>query len=392
MSDTTATTGRSSSKTLLSRLPNLSNWGMYPVVIIIALVAAAVVPGFASTTNIRNIIEQSAVLAVLTAAEVLVLLTGRFDLSLESIVGFAPMVVAVLATSYGLPGVASLPVALAIGLLVGFVNGFLVVKVGLQPFIATLGMLLFLRGAMLIISSGKAVNNSNGQLDGLAFLGQFRFTGVLLATWVAVVVLLAAAFLTRRHRFGRALYAIGGNEGAARAAGIPADRTLWSVFTIAGGLAALAGVMLVGRLNSVAVSQGENLIFDVFAAAVIGGVALDGGKGTIFGALSGVLLLGSVSDLLTLAAVPSYWVQATRGAIILIAMIVAAVVTKRRLKRQQQQLLRRAAASATPAATPGSPTAADATSAGGAHPVGSQLPADASSTTSSSRSGAGGAA
>lgn len=338
MSEATATEGLPARRTLASRLPNLSNWGMYPVVIILALLAAVLVNGFASATNIRNIIEQSAVLAVLTAAEVLVLLTGRFDLSLESIVGFAPMVVAVLATSYGLPGVASLPLALAIGMFVGFINGFLVVKVGLQPFIATLGMLLFLRGAMLIISSGKAVYNSTGQLNGLAFLGQFRLAGFLIATWVAVLVLIAAAFLTRRHRFGRALYAIGGNEGAARAAGIPVNRTLWTVFTIAGGLAALAGVMLVGRLNSVAVSQGENLVFDVFAAAVIGGVALEGGKGTIFGALSGVLLLGIVSDLLTLAAVPSYWVQATRGAIILVAMIVAAVATKRRVKRQQQAL------------------------------------------------------
>lgn len=346
MSESSARTARPNNRSLVSRL-SLTNLSMYPVVVILAVAAALFVRSFAAPNNLLNIVEQSAVLAVLVAAEVLVLLTGRFDLSLESIVGFAPMVVAVLATSYGLPQAASIPLALAIGLFVGFFNGFLVVKVGLQPFIATLGMLLFLRGVMLIISSGKAVYNSNGNLDGLAFLGQFRIAGVLTATWVAVLVLIATAFLTRRHRFGRSLYAIGGNEGAARAAGVPVDRVLWMVFTLAGGLAALAGVMLVGRLNTVAVSQGQNLIFDVFAAAVIGGIALEGGKGTIFGAVSGVLLLGIVSNLLTLAAVPSYWVQATRGAIILIAMIVAAVAAGRRAKRQQQSLRRPPAATST---------------------------------------------
>jgi len=359
MSDSSAPADRSSSRrTWVSRLP-MANLGMYPVVLIIALTASIFVGGFATPTNLRNIIEQSAVLAVVVAAEVLVLLTGRFDLSLESIVGFAPMVVAVLAASHGLPQAASVPLALAIGLLVGFVNGFLVVKVGLQPFIATLGMLLFLRGSMLIISSGKAVYNSDGQLDGLAWLGQFRFAGILTATWVAVLVLIATSFLTRRHRFGRSLYAIGGNEGAARAAGIPVDRVLWTVFTIAGGLAALAGVMLVGRLNTVAVSQGQNLIFDVFAAAVIGGIALEGGKGTIFGAVSGVLLLGIVSNLLTLASVSSYWVDATRGAIILIAMIVAAVAANRRAKRQQQALRRPPGSTGTSTASGGGNTGTD---------------------------------
>ncbi len=387
MSDTSAPADRSTRPTWASRLP-LGNLGMYPVVLILALAASLFVSGFATPTNLRNIIEQGAVLAVVVAAEVLVLLTGRFDLSLESIVGFAPMVVAVLATSHGLPQAASVPLALAIGLLVGFVNGFLVVKVGLQPFIATLGMLLFLRGAMLIISSGKAVYNSDGNLDGLAWLGQLRLVGLLTATWVAVLVLIATAFLTRRHRFGRSLYAIGGNEGAARAAGIPVNRVLWTVFTLAGGLAALAGVMLVGRLNTVAVSQGQNLIFDVFAAAVIGGIALEGGKGTIFGAVSGVLLLGIVSNLLTLASVPSYWVDATRGAIILIAMIVAAVAANRRAKRQQQALRRTPGSTGTSTASGGDNTG----TSGGARVEQQAVPTGSTASNARSATQPGGAA
>lgn len=305
------------------------HWGMYPLVLIFAVVAAIAVSNFASANNIRNIVEQSAVLAVLTAALVLVLLTGRFDLSLESTVGFAPMAAAATVTYLGVPSSLGIPLAIIVGALVGFVNGFLIVKVGLQPFIATLGMLVFLRGAMLIISSGKAIYNT-GELDGMMVLGQTRIVGILAATWVAAIIIVVLAIITKRHKFGRALYAIGGNESASRAAGIPVDRTLWTVFIVAGALAAVAGLMLSGRLNSVPVTQGDGLIFDAFAAAVIGGVVLTGGKGTIYGALSGVLLLGIVSNLLTLANVPSYWVQATRGAIILIAMIIAAVVEMRR--------------------------------------------------------------
>lgn len=318
---------------LWARVKRIS-WGMYPLVLFFAIVAALFIPNFGSGNNLLNIVEQSAVLAVLTAAEVLVLLTGRFDLSLESIVGFAPMVAAALVTYAAIPSAIGIPIAIAVGAFVGFVNGFLIVKVKLQPFIATLGMLVFLRGAMLIMSSGKAVYNTGG-LDGLMALGQFRMAGILTATWVGLGVIIVLAIITRQHRFGRALYSIGGNEGAARAAGIPADRTLWLVYIFAGALAALAGVMLSGRLNSIPVTQGDGLIFDVFAAAVIGGVALEGGKGTILGALSGVLLLGMVTNLLTLANVPSYWVQATRGAIILIAMIVASVLEMRRRRALQ---------------------------------------------------------
>lgn len=305
------------------------HWGMYPLVLFLAVVAAIVVPNFAAPDNLRNIVEQSGVLAVLTAAEVLVLLTGRFDLSLESIVGFAPMAAAVLVTHAALPSSLGIPIAIFVGAIVGFVNGFLIVKVRLQPFIATLGMLVLLRGAMMIISSGKAVYNT-GELDGMMWLGQTRITGILTATWLAAAIVVLLAILTTRHRFGRALYAIGGNESASRAAGIPVDRTLWLVYILAGALAATAGLMLSGRLNSIPLSQGDGLIFDVFAAAVIGGVALTGGKGTIYGALSGVLLLAIVSNLLTLANVSSYWVEATRGCIILLAMIIAALAEIRR--------------------------------------------------------------
>ena len=131
------------------------------------------------------------------------------------------------------------------------------------------------------------------------------------------------ASMLRYHRLGRALYAIGGNAEAARAAGIRVERITWGVYVLAGMLAAVGGLVITGYVGAISANQGNGMIFTVFAAAVIGGISLDGGKGTMLGALTGVLLLGVVQNLLTLAQVPSFWIQAIYGAIILGSLMIA---------------------------------------------------------------------
>jgi simple sugar transport system permease protein len=149
------------------------------------------------------------------------------------------------------------------------------------------------------------------------------FLGLPLAVWLAALAFAIAGLMLRYHRLGRALYAIGGNPEAARAAGIRVERITWGVYVLAGILAALGGLAITGYVGAISANQGNGLIFTVFAAAVIGGISLDGGKGTMFGALTGVLLLGIVGNLLTLAQVPSFWIQAIYGAIILGSLMVA---------------------------------------------------------------------
>ena len=127
----------------------------------------------------------------------------------------------------------------------------------------------------------------------------------------------------RYHSFGRAIYAVGGNPEAARAAGIRVERVIWIVYIVGCGLAAFAGLLLTGRLASVLSGQGQNMIFTVFAACVIGGISLNGGRGTMFGALTGVLLLGVIANILTLSRIQSYWIDAAFGAVILISLVVA---------------------------------------------------------------------
>jgi simple sugar transport system permease protein len=161
--------------------------------------------------------------------------------------------------------------------------------------------------------------------DGYLYLGSGKWLGVPVSIWIAGILYLVFGLFLRFHRLGRALYAIGGNADAARAAGIRVERVLWGTLIVSGTLAALAGLMLTGRIASVVTSQGQNMIFYVFAAAVIGGISLNGGKGRLLGALTGVLLLGILQNVLTLAEIPAFWIDAVYGGIILVALVLGRV-------------------------------------------------------------------
>jgi simple sugar transport system permease protein len=202
------------------------------------------------------------------------------------------------------------------------VNGFMVVRLKLNAFIVTLAMLIILRGMLVGATSGRTLFDLPDAFYALMTIG---FLGLPLAVWLAALAFAIAGFLLRYHRLGRALYAIGGNAEAARAAGIRVERITWGVYILAGTLASIGGLVTTGYVGAISANQGNGVIFTVFAAAVIGGISLDGGKGTMFGALTGVLLLGVVQNVLTLAQVPSFWIQAIYGAIILGSLMVARI-------------------------------------------------------------------
>lgn len=306
---------------------------MYPVLALLVLVGAVVAPNFATTINLINILEQVSVLGLTTIGLTFVVLIGRLDLSLEGIVGFAPMLAAVClvpATAGGigieLPSWMGLVVALGTAGLIGYFNGFMVVRVGLNPFISTLGLLVLLRGGVLIVSNGRSIYSPG---PALTYLGSAKLFGLPVSVLVFALVAIVIGLVFKYHRYGRALYAIGGNEDAARAAGINVDRVIWSAFVYAALLAGLAGVLMTGRLDSAVTTQGQGIIFSAFAAAVIGGVSLGGGRGTMVGLVSGVLLIGVINNLLTLAQVPSFYVQASTGAVIIVAAVLTTVASRR---------------------------------------------------------------
>lgn len=316
-----------------ARILRSRGFALVPVLVLLVIIGSLLNSVFLSPANIMNILQQSAVLAIVVVAEAMVLIVGRFDLSLESIVGFAPAIAALVVVStttggngMGLPPLVGLLILFLVGGFVGFLNGFFVVRLGLNAFMVTLAMLIILRGLLLGTTNGATLF---GLPPEFTFLGTGRIYGVPISILVAIVVAVAVGLILRYHRFGRAMYAIGGNIDAARAAGVRVERTIWIVFIVAGLLSALAGLLLVGRIASVTANMGQNLIFTVMAAAVVGGVALTGGVGGVFGAMTGVLLLGVTQNILTLSAVSSFWIDAVFGAIILAALALGRLTSRR---------------------------------------------------------------
>lgn len=331
--DTTGamTAGPTRSTVMSIAAGRLRDLALLPALVALAIVGAVISPAFLTQANIYTILTSSAALAMLVLAESLIIITGKFDLSLESVAGFAPALGAMLvipaATSgFGteLPTVVGILAVLALGAAVGFVNGLLVVRFQLNAFIVTLAMLIILRGMLVGATNGRTLFDLPEAFYALMIM---TFLGLPLAVWLAAIAFAIAAIVLKYHRLGRALYAIGGNPEAARAAGIRVERVIWGVYMLAGVLASIGGLMITGYVGAVSANQGNGMIFTVFAAAVIGGISLDGGRGTMFGALTGVLLLGVVQNVLTLAQVPSFWIQAIYGAIILGALMVARIAS-----------------------------------------------------------------
>ena len=317
-------------RSVRSRSIDLARWrdlALLPALALLIAVGAWVSPSFLTRANLISVLGASAALALVVLAESLIVIVGKFDLSLESTVGFAPALGAMLvmpATSAGFgwqwSPAAGLVAIVAIGALIGWINGLLVVRLRLNAFIVTLAMLIVLRGMLVGATKGGTLFDMPPSFFALATV---TVLGLPLSVWLAAVAFGFAAFMLRYHRIGRALYAIGGNAQAARAAGIRVERVIWGVFVLGSALAAIGGIVVTGYVGAINANQGNGMIFTVFAAAVIGGISLDGGKGTMLGALTGVLLLGVVQNLLTLAQVPSFWIQAIYGAIILGSLMIA---------------------------------------------------------------------
>ncbi|MEV8099543.1 ABC transporter permease [Kitasatospora sp. NPDC085879] len=310
-------------------LARLRDLALVPAIVVIAIVGQIVNPVFLQADNLINVLQTMSEMALLVLAQTMILIVKKMDLSLESTMGLAPGVAAWLVVPVGaghglglLSGAWAIPVTLAVGALVGVINSLLIIRFGLNGFIVTLGMLIVLRGILTGISGGQTFFQLP---DSMLYLGTAQWFGMPASIWICLALFAIAIVVLGWTSFGRSLYAIGGNVDAAKAGGIRTDRVLWIVIVTGSVLAALAGLMLSGRLASVASAQGNGYIFTVFAAAVIGGISLNGGRGTMFGAFCGILLLFMIQNVLTLAGVPAQWIGALNGLIILIALAISRI-------------------------------------------------------------------
>jgi simple sugar transport system permease protein len=308
------------------RIGTMRQLALLPVIGVMLVVGSQLNSSFLTQANIfYNVLSASAVLAVVTVAESVLIIAGQFDLSLQSIVGFAPMVSAYLVVPKAANGLGTqlhpafgLLVLFGVGALAGAINGFLVAKLRLNAFVVTLAMLVLMQGLTLGISSGQTMSSLPGAYS---YVGNTTYLGVPADACIAIAVFVLAGLFMRYHVVGREIYAIGGNPEAARAAGVRVERVTFGLFVVAGLLAALAGLLLTTRISSVTANQGDGLIFTVFAAAVIGGIDLRGGRGRVVGAATGVVLIGLIQNILVVAQVSSYWVNAIYGLIILLSLM-----------------------------------------------------------------------
>jgi simple sugar transport system permease protein len=303
---------------------------LVPVIVLLMVVGAFVNPFFFTPGNLIDVAQEGSALGLVVVAESLILLTGKFDISLQGTFGLAPLLGAWLIAPKASEGLGTewspwlgLLVVLLVGLAVGTFNGLLVIKANFNAFIFTLAVSILLTGLQLGWLGGQTVYHLPSVF---IYLGSESWFGVPVSIWVTGLIFLVAGLFLRYHRAGRAMYAIGGNLEAARAAGIRVDSIRIGVFMAASVLAAVAGLMQAGRVTAVTAGQGSNLIFGVFAAAVIGGVSLDGGRGRMAGALTGVILLALVTNILTLSDISSTWIDAVDGGIILVALGVAKLI------------------------------------------------------------------
>jgi rhamnose transport system permease protein len=309
--------------------------------IVIATMIAAIAsraPQFATTTNLREIFNDTSILIILALGQMLVILTRSIDLSVAANLCFTGMVVAMLNSAHpAIPIPALIIIAMLVGLILGAINGALVWKIGIPPIVVTLGTLTIYRGATFVLSGGTWVNADQMSADFINFQRAALFTVPVLSLIATFVIVIFFLILTRTA-LGRSIYAIGVNPTAAVYTGINVGRTKFIAFCLSGMIAGLAGYLWISRyvIASVEVANGYEL--NIIAACVIGGISIAGGIGSVAGTVLGALFLGIISSALPVIHVSPFWQMAISGS----AIILAIILNSRSEKKRGRLILKKA--------------------------------------------------
>ena len=304
--------------------------------LVIVVIFAILSNTFLTVQNILLMTRHVAINAFLAIGMTLVIVSGGIDLSVGSILGLCGMIVGYL-IDVGLPvhlfGVVVyfhtwfiMVIAVAAGALIGSANGWIITRLNVAPFIATLGMLYVARGLALLSNNGSTFPFLSGHAalgnTGFPFLGEGDILGVPVPIWLLVVVGLLAAFVAGRTPFGRHIYAVGGNERAARLSGVRVTAIRFYVYMISGALAALSGLVVTSQLQAAHPASGETYELNAIAAAVLGGTSLMGGRGTIGGTIIGSFVIGILADGLVMVGVSDFWQMVIKGVVIIVAVAI----------------------------------------------------------------------
>jgi ribose/xylose/arabinose/galactoside ABC-type transport system permease subunit len=305
---------------------NLSQYGLLLALVLFCIILTIITPRFLTVSNLMLIVTQVTINALLAFGVTFVIITGGIDLSLGSIVALTSVAAASFAHPDTYPLVVPLGIGLLVGLAFGAFNGLVITRGKVPPFIVTLGTMTIGRGLALIWSGGRPVSNLS---DGFNFLGGGQLLGIPLPVLILALVFAGCTLLLRKTLLGRYVYAVGGNEQAARASGIGVNQVKMFAYTLGGGLAALAGILLTSRISTGQPNVGIGFELSAIAAAIIGGTSTTGGVGSIPGTLLGALLIGVISNSLDLLNVSSYYQLVVMGCIIIGAVLLDGLNAKR---------------------------------------------------------------
>ncbi len=304
-----------------------SGWGVFLVLVVECIILSILSPYFLKVSNIFNVLKSISFIGITSIGMTMLIITGAFDLSVGSVAGLGGMVTAALITKAGVNPVFSLLIGIATGIFIGFFMATLVNKLGINAFIVTLGMLSIARGFTYLIAKGSNIFIKS---KGILFLGQGYLGKVPVPVILMAIFVVIGSLFLRFTVFGRYIYAVGGNERAARLAGIQVNKIRLIVFMICSSLAAFSGIVVAGMLGSAEMTAGTGLELDVIAAVIIGGTSLSGGKGTVIGSLIGAAIMGVLRNGFVLLGIP-YEVQVISiGVVIILAVVFDSLKTRRR--------------------------------------------------------------
>jgi ribose transport system permease protein len=292
--------------------------GQVPLITLLALclATALLTDRFLSPLNLTNILVQSSIMAVIAIGMTFVIIGGGFDLSVGSTVALAGCIAAMVIVKFGVA--AGVIAGIMAGVAVGLANGVIIAKLGVNPFITTLGTMVLVRGIVYLITGGAPVGDEGLPAVFIAF-GSARFLGIHYLVWVPALLLLVLSWVMQSTPYGRRIYATGGNREAAYLSGVPVERIIASTYAWCGGLAGVAGVMLAARLQSGQPTAGEFYELTAIAAVILGGASLQGGEGTLYKSIIGVFIMIVLGNSLNLLNVDSYWQRVAIGAVIIAA-------------------------------------------------------------------------
>lgn len=319
--------GKKEKPVLLRRISAITEFREFTILYVIVLSAVAMtyaVPEFLGRQNISAILLSLSDQSIIAIGMTILLISGGFDLSVGSTVALSGAVTAIWLTK-GMPVPAAILLGLAVGVLIGLINGLIIAEIGINPFIATLGMMSLARGMLMVVTEGQ---NISGLPKSFTFLGQGSIGDVQYPILISLALVITGDFLLRRSRFFRQNYYIGGNERAAILSGINVKRTKIFNYILTGFLASLAGIIITARLGSASTTAGRGLELKVIAAVIIGGASLKGGVGTVAGAFLGALLMSVIISSINLLGITLNWIDFAIGATLLLA-VMADTLSKR---------------------------------------------------------------